>query len=380
MMTKRTRRRWSYKTGEKGRNRVRVFEHGSGVLMLEFRAAGERKRASLRHRDRERAKRQADEVAARLATSEGYHVEGAKKGLTLGRLFDMYGREVTPTKSERSRTYDQVASDMFASYFGVQRVASTLSLRNWELFIRDRRAGRIGPGEQPWQSVSDRTIERDLRFILAVFNWATMAGDGRGGVLLERNPFKGLKVPKEKNPRRVTLSSDEYQLMLRVSMDVDWRFHVALVLAHETGHRIGAIRQLKWSDIDLEQRRIRWRAETDKTGYAHVTPMTADAEAALRVARCKGPGIGDAPVLPGPKDPTQPASRYLMRDWWKKAEKRAALPRKKGRGYHSLRRKFASDLKGIPLKTLTELGGWKTHQTVLMCYQHVDVGEMRQAL
>lgn len=135
-----------------------------------------------------------------------------------------------------------------------------------------------------------------------------------------------------------------------------------------------------WSDIDLEQKVIRWRAETEKTGYAHVTPMTAEAEAALRVARSRGPGIGDAPVLPAPEDQSEPISRHLVRDWWRKAERRAKLPRKRGRGWHSLRRKFASDLKHVPLKTLTELGGWKTHQTVLMCYQHVDEGEMREAL
>ena len=53
--------------------------------------------------------------------------------------------------------------------------------------------------------------------------------------------------------------------MLGVSRQVDWRFHVALVLAHETGHRIGAIRNLRWADIDFEGREVRWRAEHEKT-------------------------------------------------------------------------------------------------------------------
>lgn len=73
-------------------------------------------------------------------------------------------------------------------------------------------------------------------------------------------------------------------------------------------------------------------------------------------------------------------SRHLARDWWDKAERLAKLEARHGRGWHSLRRKFASDLKGVPLKTLRELGGWKTHRTILMCYQHVDEGEMREAL
>jgi integrase len=46
----------------------------------------------------------------------------------------------------------------------------------------------------------------------------------------------------------------------------DCRF--ALVLAHETGHRIGAIRLLRWSDVDLERATIRWRAENDRIGFS----------------------------------------------------------------------------------------------------------------
>ncbi len=62
-MTKRTRKkRWSYTTGEKGRNRVRVFQHESGLLMLEYRPGGKRKRFP-GHRDRDRAKQRADEGA-----------------------------------------------------------------------------------------------------------------------------------------------------------------------------------------------------------------------------------------------------------------------------------------------------------------------------
>ena len=123
-----------------------------------------------------------------------------------------------------------------------------------------------------------------------------------------------------------------------------WRFHVALVLAHETGHRIGAIRMPPWSDVDLPKREIRWRAEHEKTGYEHRTPMTDEARAVLEMARRMTLGIGEAPVLPSLKDDGRPVSRYLARDWWERAEKLARLKPKRGPGWHSLRRKFASDL------------------------------------
>ena len=66
--------------------------------------------------------------------------------------------------------------------------------------------------------------------------------------------------------------------------------------------------------------------------------------------------------------------------WWKRAEKIAGLEPKRRRGWHSLRRKFASDLMDQPLKVLCELGGWKTAKTVLRCYQTADEAQLRQAL
>ncbi len=92
---------------------------------------------------------------------------------------------------------------------------------------------------------------------------------------------------------------------------MDWRFHVALVLAHETGHRIGAIRQLRWADIDFEGETVRWRAEHDKAGYEHRTPLTPDALIALEGAQRENPGSGDAPVLPAPKSPSACMSSQL---------------------------------------------------------------------
>ncbi len=367
-----------YTAGEKGRNRVRVFpDPKTGMFQIEYRRNGRRESRSLKHRDFDLAKDQADKLAANFPLPEP---EPEPEVLTLGRLFDMYLGEVTPSNGRRHQEYDNAASTMFVGYFGKQRPASTLNVRDWTRFIADRTAGRMGPGPGPWQSVGERTVQKDLSFLMSVLNWATMARDGRGGALLERNPLKGLPLPKEKSPHRVTLTDGEYDALLDVAPKVGWRFHVTLVLAHETGHRIGAIRMLPWSDVDLPKREIRWRAEHDKTGYEHRTPMTDEARAVLEMARRMTLGIGEAPVLPSLKDDSRPVSRYLARDWWERAEKLARLKPKRGRGWHSLRRKFASDLMHKPLKVLCELGGWKDPSTVLKCYQLPDQEEMREAL
>ncbi len=94
--------RWSYKTGEKGRNRVRAYENEArAVIFAEFyenapgTAEPRRMRISLGHRDRDAAKQYADDLAARFRRGEPAH----RPKLTLATLFDMYEREVTPFKS-----------------------------------------------------------------------------------------------------------------------------------------------------------------------------------------------------------------------------------------------------------------------------------------
>ena len=379
MMARTKRGRRSYSAGEWGRNRVRVFpDPRTGVLQIEWREGGRRLTRALGHREWARAKRQADEFAAGII---GPELEGQAEAeatpLTLEALFDIYGEEVTPTKAAASQRYDQATTAMFLKFFGGHRRPETLSRRDWDRFIRARRAGRAGRSGRP---AADRTIQQDLKLLLAILNWAAKSRDEEGRLLLESNPFRGLKTPAEKNPTRVVLTQAEYEALLHASLEMDWRFRVALVLAHETGHRIGAIRQLRWSDIDVENGTIRWRGEHEKTGYEHRTPMTSEAVSVLEEARRRNPGIGDIPLLPAPKDPSVCMSRSLARDWWSKAVARAELEPKRGRGWHSLRRKFASDLMNQPLKVLCELGGWKTAQTVLQCYQRADQDRLRKAL
>ena len=371
--------RRSYGAGEWGRNRVRVFpDPKTGLFQIEWRENGRRLTRSLKHRDWARAKRQADEFAAGYLGPELHRkAEAESEPLTLGTLFDIYGEEVTPTKSERSRLHDRAAMRMFLGCFGRDRKPATLSQRDWDRFIRERRAGRVGPSGKP---VADRMIECDLKFLIAVLNWAAKSRDEHGRLLLDSNPLKGLKAPKEKNPVRVVLAEEEYQVLLKVSCQIDWRFRVALMVAHETGHRIGAIRQIRWSDIDMEGGVVRWRAEHDKSGYEHRTPVTAEAIAALEEARKRNPGIGDAPVLPSARNPSACVGSALARVWWKNAQNLAGLDPKPGRGWHSLRRKFASDLMDQPLKVLCELGGWKEAKTVLQCYQRADEAQLRKAL
>jgi integrase len=213
-------------------------------------------------------------------------------------------------------------------------------------------------------------------------NWAGTVRDAYGRRVLPEKPFTGFTVRHEENPRRPLLTQDEYERLVAAAPSVSPDMGALLVVANETGHRINSIRLLRWSDVDFPGSAIRWRGEQDKIGYEHVTPMVDAARAALlrQRERAWADGAGSEWVFPAPGDPTQPMSRHLACDWWERTEKAGGLARIPGRGWHSLRRKFATELKSASLKDLCALGGWKDHNTVLKCYQQADPDAMRVAL
>lgn len=211
--------------------------------------------------------------------------------------------------------------------------------------------------------VGNRQIAYDLKFISAVFRWATMAGDGAGGVLLDRNPCAGFPMPVEQSPRRPRMCRGRYQAMREVARRVHPQFELALILAHETGHRISSIRQLAWAHIRWDEQMIRWRAESDKEGVAHSTPLTPDVLHALSDARALSFAVGEVPIFADARG--RPRERFLFTKWWRRCERLAGLEHDQRWGFHSLRRQFATELKDEPLADVAALGGWKSTTTRL---------------
>jgi len=373
------RENWSYIAGEKGRNRVRAFTDArTGLLYLELKSDGRKKRIALGHGDREAAKCSAEEVALRLRTGP----KVVRHEVTLAALFDNYLREVTPSKSAGKQKHDRAVTRRALDILGGSRIVAQLTHRDAARFIAERkRRGDQRPQQAATEpaatkSVGNRVVAYDLQCMIAAFNWAV-----RGG-LLERNPFLGFRLPRNASPRRPIVNEQQYQSLLAASGEVDTHCRLLLVLTNETGHRVGAVRQLRWSDIDLTPGSacIRWRAELDKIRHEHETPLSELALKELQRARRERSTIGDGWLFPSPSETSEAVSRHLVRDWWQRLENAADLSREPGRGWHSLRRKFATELKHVPTKDLQALGGWKDHQTILTCYQRADEASMKEAL
>jgi len=380
------RRAWSYIAGERGRNRVRVFawpKQGKN-LWIDCRDGAGRTRKPLGHADRDRAKRQADEVAARWGQDK--KARPAVQVLTLRTLFDIYEREVTPQK--KSARHDQRTLALFLKAFGAERMPETLNVRDWHSYIRSRKSGELAPvvrrdknGKVVLKPVRARVLEQDLKLLLAVLNWAERArGDG-SGYLLERNPLRGLKVPKEESPRRPMFTAGQCVAIRRAAAEHSPLAERFVLLALCTGHRSSAIRQLRWSDIDLEAGVIRWRAEADKIGYEHSNPLHPELVTYPKRERARIGAIGKAWLFPSDNDPAQPADRdYFLKKIWPALRSAAGIPEGERYGWHSFRRAFANALRDVPLRELKDLGGWKSAQTVVTVYLPPDEQAQRTAL
>lgn len=370
--------RLPYRTGEKGTNRVRLYAHPtSGMLQLEFYdEAGGRRSRSLGHTDVAQGKLAADELAAKLRAGAPPPCDE----LTLGGLFDKYTREVTPTKTAGVQQHDRAARALLEACWGRQAKVRTLDRRDWDRFIQARRAGTLkSPKSRRTMGVGDRQIAYDLGVVVAACHWAGTVRE-RGQPLLDRHPFQGFPLPSEASPRRPMTTAGEYVKLQKAAEQVGGALPLFLTLVHETGHRRMAVASLRWSDVDIEGARIRWQASADKMRREHVLPVSTVALDALKAERRRLPRIGDGWLFPSPEDATKHVSRHLVRDWWQRLETAAGLERIPGRGFHSLRRKFATDHRARPLVELMALGGWKDPNTLITCYQHPDEDGLRQAL
>lgn len=175
-----------------------------------------------------------------------------------------------------------------------------------------------------------------------------------------------------------------------VKHSTSWQFRAALVLERETRRRDSAVRRLLWSDIDVENATVRWRAETDKSGRANVTPLTARAIRMLRILPLRG--IGDAPVFPAARDPSKSSSRHAFQQWLKRAKRawlrsiddaterervRTAL---RGVGFHSEKRAGVRDpeFRKLPAAIQEEIAG-TNYTTLRRIYDEVTAEDIREA-
>jgi site-specific recombinase XerD len=373
----------------------RVGPHGAAVLLAERRYGGSvylfwgRRKRSLGFRVRDpyekrikervkRAEQAGLEFSAQLVRGE------TADNVTLRCLVDLYRREAIPEQGRRRREDSEREIECWLNWLGATFVMDDLGPAEWNRFRRERETGRIDArGKRVARNhrpVGARAVAKSLKTLRHMCRVAVQHG------LLRADPTAGLECPTNKSPKRPICDDDRYEALLsiadQVTMYGPWRKKVKsylpalLVLAHDTGHRITAILNLRWSDWLPDFRThggLHWRAETDKIGLDDVVPVTPEVRAAVECHRSEYPGVGEALMFPKPKDPSQPVDHRTATRWLVEAEKKAELPKLEGGAWHPFRRGWATARKGQELKDVARAGGWKDVTTLLKLYQQADL-------
>ena len=376
---------WSRSLGNRG-IRVRLFQKRSGGQF--YRAVwlpdrGEDRRC-LMTSDRSEAERLGKELLGAMLRDEEISVPDV---LTLGALWHRYKSECVAflNNTERSRKEAEGHANILIGFFGEDCDVRGLTEQDQLAFTKKRLAGGIKYGEKSkTDKVRTRSVEVDLQLLQTMLRWAVTVRSRSGRRLLEHSPLAGVRRPREKNPKRPVATWERYQATRKAIQDMaanaksdpqrrQWlKLELALTLAEATGRRLGAIRQLRWDDVDLNRSTVRWRAETDKKGKEWVIPMPAPLAEELKTFRLKMGGAFGGLIFPSASDPTTPITRDSFGHLLAAAERKAKLPKLDGSLWHAYRRAWATSRKGLPVVDVAAAGGWSDIGTLMKCYQQAD--------
>ena len=295
-----------------------------------------------------------------------HHTSDKRAPLTFGSLADKY--EVNGFHGRTSSYKRDAVSAVrrVAAHLGEDRDAASLTPSDVQAYAAHRLAQGVRAAGRA-----------DLVQLKIALNWA--AGEGLLGV----NPFDSFKkkrlLPPKGTERRAVCAPERYRKLSAVADHLPPAFGVLLTLAWETGHRISAILELRWSAIVWDRSEaaphgaIRWYAgaQANTKRHEHVVPINEQAREALEHWREHAPGIADAHVFPG-VDGKRPLGRWVAKRWLTTTEKLAKVPHLEHGGWHQFRRGWGTLRKNLPLKDVAAAGGWQDTATMLRSYQHAD--------
>ncbi len=389
---------WSWSCGDRGLTvSVREYKRPGGVIYIGAPdpMTDTTRWVSLGHRDKIKAQKQARKLLVELEDGKG-----VVRSRTLGYISDLYLHEHVPAMKPASATWITQNLGAWVNYLGPTFRVVNLSPKEWEGFGRLRLSGEVDGNGRPVEPLKRRPVKPgtvNLAFdtLRMCLNWATL-WRVEGRPVLENNPVRRFPYLDDVNPQRSVWTYDRFLKVVQAAkdlqMEVEWSgkrkrlpCYLADVLAisEGTGRRIGAVRQLRYADLMLSEGqhgKVRWRADTDKTGKEWITPISPDVrKALLRVIR-ERPGLGNGPLFPAPRDASKPVDEVTLRLYLRRAEKAAGVSRLPHDSFHGLRRKFVTERKHVPDVDLAEAGGWRSINTMKRAYQRADEAGVLEAV
>lgn len=243
--------------------------------------------------------------------------------------------------------------------------------------IQEWRLGRLSAGG------ALKTVNCAFAYLRAALNVAQAAGR------IGSSPLAGVTALPEKDGDRVrvarALSDWEAARLLAAADVLDEKaggYPQGLVLRTLllTGARWGELVRARWSDVDLEGRTLRLRAEVTKNGTARLIPLD-QALLDLLLAHRRTEHL----VLSRKGHPQGINTSQILR-FLRRAARHAGLPRVDAAGevlhIHALRHTFVTRLMraGVPIQHVQLLSGHKSVEVLTRVYTHLRIEDARKAL
>lgn len=346
---------WRFKVGQKGLNRVTVYEREAGSpLQIEWFDAAGRHRETLTNTAGHPVldKELAEEIARRSSEAQRRRREaktaeallGQKRRRTVGELLAAYHEAREPDwKAEHRRTQRLLRG------FWTQALGKATPLRD---VTPDRveRVVQTGARAKAW---SARTRQKHLKYIVAAMNYARK----KKKWISEAEDLSAVELPKS-DARGPAYSREEMAALRDAAPDVGVLVAAAIEVAYATGRRLTAIRTLPVSAYRVETVAgrevgvVTFPKETDKAGRAGEAPLTAAARRAVE-RLLERPAVRASGLLfpsgdTGRREPLRrkrwhSISGKDLTDLLHAVERKAEVEEVPGRAWHGIKRRTVTD-------------------------------------
>jgi integrase len=331
--------------------------------------------------------------------------------LTLGRLIDAYWDSAAFEKNkEATKATKTSAARILLGFFGPAKPMEELTSEACTKYELARRKGGIKYTDYdttPTGSlfavakltdpVKARAVQSDLKFLRSMITWAMNNPKAVGNAFLPSNPMDSYTMPRERNPSKPVMPHDRYLKIYDAARaaaispsqssevrEEMMKLSMALPIGEVFGRRAGAIRQLKRTDFTLNRENkyqgafVKWRFGSDKTGEEDLIPIPPDLAETIDeyLETMPLPSSGYLFWKPGRETPL---TTDMLIDMLHKVEKFAGLDPIPEMCWHSLRRKWATERKDLPIGDAMNALGWKDVRTYLG-YQIADTNTMLSVL
>jgi hypothetical protein len=330
---------WRYSVGHKGVNRVTVYERTDGTcIAVEWWDDAGRHRERLKDdighpvTDHELAKKIARRMAAaqeRKRNASAAEMLGLPSPRTLKELLDRRHADLTKKWTPKYRKSRDRLRTFWLEQLGDVRLTA----------VNAATVERIALEAQAAKDFSDRWRQDVLRYLVDSFIYA----ETKLKWIEPRHNLSAVEMPTVSGSREA-YTEDEARKVLAKLWEVNPVAGWMGTVAAQTGRRIGAIRTLQPSSIAVEGEwtYITFPEETDKA---------------------RKPGRVAVLNLPARSDWFVRSYKRCMK-WLRKAEELAEVPSVEGRGYHGLKKLYATltdSLEGADLQSGTRRETLRRH-------------------